>query len=873
MRSGNVSEKIRQQGSEPEDVMRVGRAAGKQTRSEEGAPEASGDDERRGAAARGEEGKGQRAGDWEMEPSLTAALGLGGLAASNAQAAHGEEAMQRKAKPRRATPAWCSTEAVQARGELGGEDIRGVARQGVAEASSPLPFQAEIQRSFGPHDVSGIRAQIGGAASSASRAIGAEAYAMGERVAFDRAPDLHTAAHEAAHVVQQRAGVQLDGGVGRVGDAYERNADAVADRVVQGLPAHDLLPGGTGSEAHGGARDVQRKPGTGKGGRTEKIVRLPDKTLFERKAYTPKPVSLLDSGELTFIDKIIWVWDVPLRVKVTGNANLVGSFSGGIGAAMLSNSLTYFDMKSLGPGELVKLGLAELAGHDVADAMMVLFMNQEGDEYTVTSRADLPVDATANLNAQATLKGEIGDPLLLVAVGAWGSLSGNATATAKANAGMQVKAKYQGGKWTLEGAYDLDFYMGLFLSLSATLGAYVRLGHEGEQKVKATQPKGMALVPPADWPADVPFHGDELADGDNPLAWKKEWRKTWPLWQKHWDRKWKVAGTFNLLGGGSDGDVGMSPEAFPVGDVMKAMIDSPSDDQIPERDPGPEPEKGPDAGRLAEAEAQTRLAVDKAKGAVDREADWNDEALRGAGTAAAYKAALDERKLKLDGYKRACISLIGKQHTAQRNARSGDGPTRREALAQFNGIKASSDELRTKAEALAVSRPKRINKYNAAKNGVGAKGKFSDFPDWIGYSMGVSSHVANRELGLGGNGSVPQPSGPYEFARGGDTTKGAESIRGEWKTRMRRELRDEKSENGGDESAAQAKLTATYGRSWDDLTLVDWDGHHIHGVSWGGAQEDRSNLIFIRKSEHSRFTAWWTKRAADILSEVAKDEP
>ena len=51
------------------------------------------------------------------------------------------------------------------------------------------------------------------------------------------------AAHEAAHVVQQRSGVSLYGGVGRAGDRYERQADTVADRVASGRPAHDLLAG------------------------------------------------------------------------------------------------------------------------------------------------------------------------------------------------------------------------------------------------------------------------------------------------------------------------------------------------------------------------------------------------------------------------------------------------------------------------------------------------------------------------------------------------------------------------------------------------------------------------------------------------------
>jgi hypothetical protein len=71
------------------------------------------------------------------------------------------------------------------------------------------------------------------------------------------APSVHTAAHEAAHVVQQRGGVQLKGGVGETGDAYERHADTVADAVVAGRSAEDLLDAGvaTGGATHA----VQRK--------------------------------------------------------------------------------------------------------------------------------------------------------------------------------------------------------------------------------------------------------------------------------------------------------------------------------------------------------------------------------------------------------------------------------------------------------------------------------------------------------------------------------------------------------------------------------------------------------------------------------------
>lgn len=131
--------------------------------------------------------------------------------------------------------------AVQARGDLTGSEVQATAARGVATAAEELPHRPTIQMLFGHHDVSGIQAQVGGPAAQAARGIGATAYATGNRVAFASAPDLQTAAHEAAHVVQQRGGVQLVGGVGRHGDVYEQHADAVADAVVGGRSAEGLL--------------------------------------------------------------------------------------------------------------------------------------------------------------------------------------------------------------------------------------------------------------------------------------------------------------------------------------------------------------------------------------------------------------------------------------------------------------------------------------------------------------------------------------------------------------------------------------------------------------------------------------------------------
>ena len=155
---------------------------------------------------------------------------------------------------------------LQLRAATGGADAaaapgaaQAVADEGMSGGASALPHQDAIQRSFGRHDVGQVRAHVGPEADAATAELGAEAYASGDRVAFGGggAPDLHTAAHEAAHVVQQQGGVQLAGGVGREGDEHERHADAVADRVVKGQSAEALLdaaPGGGRAGGPGAAR-------------------------------------------------------------------------------------------------------------------------------------------------------------------------------------------------------------------------------------------------------------------------------------------------------------------------------------------------------------------------------------------------------------------------------------------------------------------------------------------------------------------------------------------------------------------------------------------------------------------------------------------
>lgn len=139
-----------------------------------------------------------------------------------------------------------------------GAAIHRASQQGIAGGSTELPHAAQIQASFGHrYDVSQIRAHVGGAAAAACTALAARAYATGDHIAFAEEPSLHLAAHEAAHVVQHAAGVDLPDGIGAPHDRNERTADAVADLVVAGRSAADLLPSASGSARAG---SVQLQP-------------------------------------------------------------------------------------------------------------------------------------------------------------------------------------------------------------------------------------------------------------------------------------------------------------------------------------------------------------------------------------------------------------------------------------------------------------------------------------------------------------------------------------------------------------------------------------------------------------------------------------
>ena len=154
---------------------------------------------------------------------------------------------------------------VQYRGGHQGPDseVTRAARLGMTGPARQLPHLDTIQRAFGSHDLRSVRAFQDEHSTAACASLGARAYASGENVSFAGKSDLHTAAHEAAHVIQQRAGVGFGGELGGSTDPFERHADRVAGLVVAGQSAEGELGRPTAASAHRESSPVQLAPAHG----------------------------------------------------------------------------------------------------------------------------------------------------------------------------------------------------------------------------------------------------------------------------------------------------------------------------------------------------------------------------------------------------------------------------------------------------------------------------------------------------------------------------------------------------------------------------------------------------------------------------------
>lgn len=197
-----------------------------------------------------------------------------------------------------------------------GTDVHAVAAQGTQGGGGTLPHQTQVQKAFGTHDISGVTAHTGAAADQATQQLGARAYATGSSVVLGKGgSDLHTVAHEAAHVVQQRGGVSLKGGVGQSGDAHEQHADQVADAVVQGKSAQGLLDQYTGGSEGSGVQLAVQFDGLANFHGTA--------TEGEAEASEEGAEEATEDGEMSFMDR--------LTEAVAAGAEAVGQLAHDVG--------------------------------------------------------------------------------------------------------------------------------------------------------------------------------------------------------------------------------------------------------------------------------------------------------------------------------------------------------------------------------------------------------------------------------------------------------------------------------------------------------------------------------------------------------------
>ncbi len=79
--------------------------------------------------------------------------------------------------------------AERAQRPLFGSDAQAVAQEGVSSGTGEhLPYREAIQTAFGAHDVSGVRAHVGGKAAQATSELGASRMRRATRLSSGRSP-------------------------------------------------------------------------------------------------------------------------------------------------------------------------------------------------------------------------------------------------------------------------------------------------------------------------------------------------------------------------------------------------------------------------------------------------------------------------------------------------------------------------------------------------------------------------------------------------------------------------------------------------------------------------------------------------------------
>ncbi len=127
-----------------------------------------------------------------------------------------------------------------------GAQAESTAQQGFEGSGGTLPFRAEMEQTFGT-DLGGVRAHTGPAARQANQILQADAYTLGQDMAFGEAnPSAPLVAHELTHAIQQgAAGTEAVAPKSQrlSSSAAEAQALAVEQAVQTGAPVAPLLGG------------------------------------------------------------------------------------------------------------------------------------------------------------------------------------------------------------------------------------------------------------------------------------------------------------------------------------------------------------------------------------------------------------------------------------------------------------------------------------------------------------------------------------------------------------------------------------------------------------------------------------------------------
>lgn len=252
-----------------------------------------------------------------------------------------------------------------------------VAASAFSGTPSEVPGRAAQEASFG-QSFGAVQAYTGPAASAACDSLGAEAMAVGNKVAFkDSQPSAPTVAHELTHVLESGGGVRAkDGDASKVDTSHEGTAEAVEAHVRSGGNASEVIaeqglgPGGDGIQmlqsrfSMSGLMPGQSFGGTSAGGMTISNTEIP---LWPRTIISSPPIYILPPpiyfqivtsaalqthGTLPVTDP---QWNTQLGGRIRGDFNLeiaggvpeVMSLSGGaglrldIGAGVQANQETW----------------------------------------------------------------------------------------------------------------------------------------------------------------------------------------------------------------------------------------------------------------------------------------------------------------------------------------------------------------------------------------------------------------------------------------------------------------------------------------------------------------------------------------------------